>query len=583
VDSRPASLPPLRRRIFFAYFLIVAVYAAALAAFALISAKADADIFHKMLSRNYDSIRAASDLRACWAVKPFTPAAAAEFERTLRFARANITEPGEPEAVSGLERVYAARRKGGETPGLDREFSANLATLIEVNEKGMHLLADKASHQGRRELWALLVFSVITLLLTLLIARRLARGLSRPLIQTSAALSRPRGLEEALELPESDSRELEVLRRRLLEWWEQARRLQQINLDELLAQRNKLEAVFASVEDAVLLLDGENRVSQMNRTACLLLGTAADSAPGRPFAELAAGTENGRNLLARLDQPHSPKSALELDLDGRLRLFALRERVVEAPEGSRASRLLLLQDVTERRQRERLEDEFIGVLSHELKTPLQSLGMAAELMEKRRDRLDPSLHIFLDTILDDLRRIRAVANDFVQVSQLNVRSIRLNLETVPLGGKLEGWLRPFQLLAKERQVRLVFEQGPGDGLCRLDSVKFSWVVSNLLSNALRVSRPGHTVRVRVEDQHLFVEMRVEDEGPGIPPEVERRMFEPYFQGPSDQQAAGLLGLGLTIAKELVEAHEGAIEYFRGEPSGSVFRVLLPSAPRPRRD
>jgi hypothetical protein len=58
------------------------------------------------------------------------------------------------------------------------------------------------------------------------------------------------------------------------------------------------------------------------------------------------------------------------------------------------------------------------------------------------------------------------------------------------------------------------------------------------------------------------------------------MFEPYFQGPPENQAAGLLGLGLTIAKEVVEAHEGAIEYYRGEPGGSVFRILLPVAPRP---
>jgi signal transduction histidine kinase len=87
--------------------------------------------------------------------------------------------------------------------------------------------------------------------------------------------------------------------------------------------------------------------------------------------------------------------------------------------------------------------------------------------------------------------------------------------------------------------------------------------------------------VKVEDQTLFVELRVEDQGPGIPADIEKRMFEPYFQGPADSQSAGLLGLGLTIAKEVVEAHEGAIEYYRAEPRGSVFRILLPAAPRRR--
>ena len=576
------NLPPLRRRIFLAYILIVAVYASALAAFVLSTASADAGIFHKIITRNYDSIKAARLMDRDWRSSPFTPALARDLEDELRFARANITEPGEREAVASLRKAWDLRRAGGDSPDLDKRFDSALGELVRVNELGMHHLADQASHQGRRELEALLWFSAATLLLTLLIARRLARGLSRPLIQISSELSRPRGFEEPLVLPESGSRELEVLRLRLEEWWDQARRLQQVNVDEILAQRNKLEAVFASVEDAVLLLDGAGRVSQLNRRGCALLGASPETAPNRPFEALAAETENGRALLRWLKGPRGEGTALEMSHEGRPRLFAVRERSIVAAEGvgGAASRLLLLQDVTERRQRERLEDEFIGVLSHELKTPLQSLGMAAELMEKRRDRLDPSLHVFLDTILDDLRRIRSVANDFVQVSQLNVRSIRLNLETVALAGKLREWLRPFELLAAEKGVGLILEGGAGSGLCRLDPVKFSWVVSNLLSNALRVSLPGHRVTVTVEDQTLFVEMQVRDEGPGIPPEVERRMFEPYFQGPPENQAAGLLGLGLTIAKEVVEAHEGAIEYYRGESGGSVFRVLLPVAPRP---
>jgi len=262
----------------------------------------------------------------------------------------------------------------------------------------------------------------------------------------------------------------------------------------------------------------------------------------------------------------------------------VRQRVIQLAGAGQAGRLVLLQDVTERRQRERLEDEFIGVLSHELKTPLQSLGTAVELLERKKNVLDPSLHIFLETIVEDLGRIRAVANDFVQVSQLNVRSIRLDMRLLALDLQVREWLRPFEVLAAEKGVHLTLK-APLDGSClvRLDPVKFSWVLSNLLSNALRVSQRGQDLKVSVSDQKLFVELRVEDQGPGIPEETQRRMFEPYFQAAAadGDRSAGLLGLGLTIAKEMVEAHEGAIEYFRGEAGGSVFRVLLPAPGRPK--
>jgi signal transduction histidine kinase len=274
----------------------------------------------------------------------------------------------------------------------------------------------------------------------------------------------------------------------------------------------------------------------------------------------------------KLPQPNS----LELQvLVERLRAWWLQIR-----EGQRA--MLEQRDAQERQRRERLENEFVGVLSHELKTPLQSLGSAAELLASKKEKLDPSLHLFVDTILEDLGRIRSVANDFVQVSQLNVRSIRLKLEPVDLKAKLMDWMRPFEVLARDKGVRLSFEAGGSAAACLIDPLKFSWVLSNLLSNALRVSSSGQELRVRLEDQKLYTELRVEDEGPGVEPSLRERMFEPYVQGSAEGRSAGLLGLGLAIAKEIVEAHEGAIEYFPGSSGGSVFRVLLPFAQGPLR-
>jgi signal transduction histidine kinase len=454
------KLPSLRRRIFGAYALLVVVYAAALGTLSLAAERIDATIFQKMASRNYDSIRAANQIRRDWMERPQSPRLREDLGQQLSFAQANTTEPSEAKAVAAVERLWIRRGTGEVAPAMEASMQAALDQLVAVNEQGMRRLADQARQQNHVIMAGLILMMAFSLLLTLLIARQLARSLSRPLIQISNEIGRPRSFEQPLRLPEADSSELEVLRLRLQEWWEQA----------------------------------------------------------------------------------------------------------------------------SRKQRERLENEFIGVLSHELKTPLQSLGTAAELLDRRRDKMEPGLHMLLDTILDDLRRIRAVANDFVQVSQLNVRSVRLNLEDLDLGLLATTWMRPFQVLAQERGIELKLDTMPGVW-CRADRVKFGWVVSNLLSNALRVSHFGQTVTVRVADQQLYAELSVVDEGPGVPESLRDSMFQPYVQGqgPTADRTAGMLGLGLTIAKELVEAHEGAIEYFPGEPRGSVFRVLLPAVGRPKED
>jgi len=115
-------------------------------------------------------------------------------------------------------------------------------------------------------------------------------------------------------------------------------------------------------------------------------------------------------------------------------------------------------------------------------------------------------------------------------------------------------------------------------LANVDIVKFPWAISNLLSNAIRVSPENGKIKVYITDrEQSAVHVKIIDEGPGIQEEIQKRMFEPYFQGEkvNSGKASGFLGLGLTIAKEVVEAHEGQIEYFNNKPRGSLFRISLP--------
>jgi signal transduction histidine kinase len=113
---------------------------------------------------------------------------------------------------------------------------------------------------------------------------------------------------------------------------------------------------------------------------------------------------------------------------------------------------------------------------------------------------------------------------------------------------------------------------------KIDKVKFSWAIANLLSNALRVSPTGSTVTVSVVQKDGAISIEIADQGPGIAPEVERRMFEPYFQSTAKDgvKTSGFLGLGLTITRDVVEAHNGKIEYQTNKPKGSIFKITLPN-------
>ena len=576
----PAPLPPLRRKILRSYLWIAVAYVLALAAPVSVAIFADQKISPKLIYRNYESIRASHAMLGAWdrlqapgsqrsaAAVPLREAFSAGLQHEFGF----VTEPGEQDLALHLQSLWKDFEAQGPSPVLKGSMEAALQKLIRINESGMLRRAALAKHLGRLVVGALIAFLALALFLAFATALRLGRGLSDPLVQIAKRLEQGHGQDQPLALPEADSAELEVLRHQVELWWDEARAAHRLDLAEIVAQRDKLEALLASMEDAVLLLDSDGRVAQVNERLAGLLGQDQSSATGRLWAELAPLSDNGRRLLAVQGQG---EAILDLGLGDKRRAFAMRSRVM-ADLGT----LVLLQDVTERRQRERLEGEFLAVLSHELKTPLQSLGTAADLLDAKRQLLDPSLHPIIDIVMDDLRRIRGMANEFMQVSQLSVRSMRLKVEGLRLDERLPEWARPFELIAAEKGVRLQLDLAGIQGVrTQADPVKFSWVVSNLLSNAVRVSPQGGLVLLSANDREGRTEITVQDQGPGVPAELQARLFEPFFQaepGPGSK-TAGLLGLGLTVAKEIVEAHGGSVSYRRGPEGGSIFSVLIPHA------
>ncbi|HXW68584.1 MAG TPA: HAMP domain-containing sensor histidine kinase, partial [Dissulfurispiraceae bacterium] len=287
-----------------------------------------------------------------------------------------------------------------------------------------------------------------------------------------------------------------------------------------------------------------------------------------------------REILRERGKESSPVFVLRTEKEGQ-RSFEARIREVHSPTGALVSTMFLLHDVTEVRQRERLKAEFIGVLSHELKTPLQSLGTAVELLSKKKELFDERTQFLVETLMSDVARIRSVANQFIQVDHLPGTSIHIHPELTKLSEFLPEWLKPFELLAAERGVHLNYgKENEGDIRAEIDPTKFPWVISNLLTNSIRVSPRDSTIRVVLACNRENIEIRVTNEGPTIPEEIRRRMFDPYFKGTGEQagaaaRAPGYLGLGLTIVKEVTEAHGGRVEYEPVEPTGSCFRILLP--------
>ncbi len=227
---------------------------------------------------------------------------------------------------------------------------------------------------------------LVTFIITLLIVDSLSVRLAKPLKDIAEVLRSRIKPGERLRLPEPSSLEIRILNEEFSLLWERVGRADQLNLERILRQRNQLETLLSSVEDAVIALDNKGRVTHVNLRMAQLIGLGTDSIIGMLWSDLPSVSDNYfklREVFREQVKESAPAFELQAEREGH-KSFEFRIRDVTSQTGELISTIFLLHDVTEIRQRERLKAEFIGVLSHELKTPLQSLGTAIELLEQKK-------------------------------------------------------------------------------------------------------------------------------------------------------------------------------------------------------
>ncbi len=244
-------------------------------------------------------------------------------------------------------------------------------------------------------------------------------------------------------------------------------------------------------------------------------------------------------------------------------------------EGQSFGTILILQDITYLRDKDRARANLVATLSHELRTPLTSLALSAELLEKSRTKLDPKQQELVDSIDEDVRRMRNLADDLLNLARGDPGAIRIQRVPLDVAELADAVAKRFMIQAQQKQVAL--EAAPLEpGLTvRGDPVKLSWVVSNLLGNALRYTPSGGRIALAADRNENFVRLKVADTGPGIPAEIRNRVFERFTQWNVNGLETGSAGLGLAIVKDIVEAHGGRI-FVNSSGHGSEFTVELPA-------
>jgi len=280
-------------------------------------------------------------------------------------------------------------------------------------------------------------------------------------------------------------------------------------------------------------------------------------------------------------QPKGYESAIEVyDAGGQLRFF-LPQAVPIMDAGQHLLGVtLVLGDVTNLRRLDEMKSGLLSVVSHELKTPLTSIRMASHLLlEERVGALNAKQTELLMAARDDADRLQKIIEDLLDMGRLESGRVKLDLQSEPSERLVSDAVTPLETAFHDKGLDLEVEVPVETPPVLADPARIGHVFSNLLDNALKFTPPGGKVRISAEPMDKYVRFMVEDTGIGIPAEYQVRVFERFYRIPRENQPSGA-GLGLAIAKEIVDAHGGTIAVESKPGQGSRFSFTLQRADEP---
>jgi len=338
------------------------------------------------------------------------------------------------------------------------------------------------------------------------------------------------------------------------------------------------EAAISSLYDPLIITDAQGRIIRLNKAAETLFGPVPDS-PRKPASEHISDRRIVHAIRDVLNQQEvsakEDESALvQISVGSDHKTYRLRSSPMHGEEGNLVGSVTVLEDITYLKVLDQMKNEFIGVASHELRTPVTSLILSVQLLlEGAAGPLTPAQSQVISAQSQDLDRLEKLMRDLLDVTKLEAGMSKPKLEVVEAGELMLYPIKTLKPQAEQKGIQLLMTPPAEKWFVHADRVQIGRVLTNLIVNAIRHTPTGGSVNVRAEATLNDVTFTVEDTGEGIPEEYQSRIFERFVQVPGATQ--GGAGLGLAIANGIVKSHGGEMSVTSQVGKGSCFSFKLP--------
>lgn len=523
-----------------------------------------------------------------------------QFLQWLSRAKDNITIAGEADIVASIESAYATylvqfsklrQLKTLSPQGIGafyhetvlptfRQIRDDAIRLRDMNDKTMFAASRRTQAVADTATWSTVLVAAIAIGLGLAFGLLLSSRLSQPIQRMMRAVDALAEGNYDTRVPASGPDEMARLAEGFNAMAVKLGDYHRLNVERVVAEKRKSEAVLRSIEDGIVVVDADFRIDDINPQAGRILGINPEASVGKHFLEI-INNEQLFNWIKETAASKKPprveegKNVLTVGDGDLARHYMYGITPVVSKGGGMMGVVLLLRDITQLKEIDRMKSEFVMTASHELKTPLQSIGMSIELLkEGAAGLLDDKQVQLLDAASEETARLKSLVRDLLDLSKIEAGKVEMEFDRVSPRALAEMAVEVFHIQADEKGIRLDIDIADDVPDVRADANKITWVLSNLIANALRYADSRIRVSARLVGQ--WVHIAVADDGEGIPSEYQSRIFAKFVQVKSAKSVGGT-GLGLAICKEIVRAHSGTIWVDSTPGDGSTFTFTLPVA------
>lgn len=490
-----------------------------------------------------------------------------KFDSVLQLQEQNITETGERDATSTIRMDFERLRKGDTSFNTIAQIRSSLQQIIQLNMVAIHAKSEKAETAANNAFSYIMGLAGIVFLIAFTFLVNFPSIVTDPIKRLTEAIKEIANKNYNHRIHIKNKDEFGKLADAFNEMAERLQYFESSNLNKLMFEKSRAEAVINSLKDASIGIDKNEIVLFANFQALQLLGLLAEEVVGKPVEELKKKNDLFNFLLDK-----ETTTPFKIVVENRENYFV--KEIIEVSQGEAKSKVIVLRNITSFKELDVAKTNFIATISHELKTPLASSDFGLKLLEDERiGHLSTEQKELIENLKHDNQRMVKILSELLNMSQVEAGRIQLNITKVDPKEIVRNAMQVVAGNAKEKEIEIKDATDKELPPIQADADKATWVLNNFLTNAIKYSFNNSSIEVKASQLNGNIIFSVRDHGPGIAKEYLPRLFERYFQVPGSKEKG--TGLGLAISKEFVEAQRGKIWVESEIGSGSVFSFQLP--------